>query len=437
MGIFFRNKSGGQSSALKESTREKKESGNRHHLESDLHKSIKNDELIIHYQPRVETLTGRIVSAEALVRWMHPTLGLIAPNEFIPLAEETGFVDKIGDWVLRKTCLSMQEWQKENISLVPISINISAQRFCNDDWKETITAILRETNIEPDLIELELTERKMIQNEEIVAEAIKYLRELGITITIDDFGTGYSSLSYINKFPIDTIKIDQFFTKQITESENVEVIIKSLMYMTNELNINTVAEGVESFEQLDFLRQLGCQEIQGYLFSKPVPKREFQLLLENPILEPTATTITKNRRKYFRISLPFPLRAQLTVAELRGREVNVGRTEVIIDDIGPGGLRFLSNMKFPARSDITYKFETTIMNQNISVTGKIIRIREVKGVHEYGLKFSLDEQERNGLVQLLNHFLIQLRNNPFVANTDMVKDDPFLYLKKMLNSKVS
>ncbi|WP_053351201.1 putative bifunctional diguanylate cyclase/phosphodiesterase [Ornithinibacillus contaminans] len=255
-------------------------------LEKDLRKSIANEQLVVHFQPRVDAVTGKIASAEALIRWMHPVRGLISPNEFIPLAEEIGFITEIGDWVIRQIGIYMKQWKDTGIELVPISINLSAQRFLKEDWKSTILEILTENEIDPSLIEFEITETTLIKYEKEVEEALNYLRDLGIRIALDDFGTGYSSLTYLYKFPIDTIKIDRSFIHQVTEKAEAAIIITSLISMVKGLGMNLVAEGVETKEQLAFLKQQKCHEIQGYVFSKPVPEQDFRSLLLTGILTP-------------------------------------------------------------------------------------------------------------------------------------------------------
>ncbi|SET06444.1 PAS domain S-box-containing protein/diguanylate cyclase (GGDEF) domain-containing protein [Oceanobacillus limi] len=406
----------------------------KYYLERDLRKSINNNELRIHFQPRVESSTGKIVSAEALIRWEHPVWGMVSPREFIPLAEETGFVNDIGDWVLKQSCLFLKEWTNENLPIIPISINISAQRFLKNDWKETIISILEETSTDPSLIEFEITETTIIQYEKPVEAALEYLREIGIRIALDDFGTGYSSLSYIHKFPISTVKIDQSFTRQITKSESVEVILKSLILMTKGLNLNVVAEGVETIEQLAFLKEQECQEIQGYLYSKPVPEEEFRTLLHQQILKVSfedQLTQQKNRRKHFRIPLTFPIKAEMTLSLLHGEKVQVGTTEILIEDIGPGGLRFLSNIHLPVRTDIFYNFETTILGNLIQLNGKIAWKEEVKGIYEYGVELTIDSQAREKLIKILNDFQDQLRQHPVVPNSNIFREDRFTYLKQL------
>jgi EAL domain-containing protein (putative c-di-GMP-specific phosphodiesterase class I) len=228
-----------------------------------------------------------MVSAEALIRWQHPKYGIISPNDFIPLAEENGLILEIGDWVLQKVCYYFQKWKQNNIPIVPISINLSAQRFLKNDLIATIHDTIKKTQVDPANLEIEITESTLIQHEEIVNATLESLKDDGIQVALDDFGTGYSSLTYLKKFPIDTIKIDQSFIMNIGKSQSDEIIIKSIIFLSKGLNKRVVAEGVETREQLLFLQQQGCDEIQGYYFSKPVSSKEFQAFLTKPVLNPS------------------------------------------------------------------------------------------------------------------------------------------------------
>lgn len=186
-----------------------------YNLEKDLYKAIDNNQLILHFQPRVEAPTGKMVSAEALIRWEHPEWGLVSPGEFIPLAEESGLIIEIGDWVFKQVCHHLKEWKQNNLNVVPISINISAQRFLTSDWITILNDTLKATDMDPTLLEIEITETTLIRHEKEISSAIHYLKQLGIKVALDDFGTGYSSLSYLTRYPIDTIKIDQSFIKNV------------------------------------------------------------------------------------------------------------------------------------------------------------------------------------------------------------------------------
>ncbi|MFC7687005.1 EAL domain-containing protein [Ureibacillus sp. GCM10028918] len=407
-------------------------------LERDLRKSIVNNELVLHFQPRVDVKTGKLLSAEALIRWQHPVWGLVSPGEFIPIAEESGFINEISDWVFKEVCRSIHNWKKEKLQVVPISINIPSQRLLKSDWVTLILSILNEYDIEASLIEFEITETTLIQHEKEVEFAIQFLKELGIKIALDDFCTGFSSMAHITEFSIDTIKIDRTFIQHIKKDKKVEIIIKSLIFMAKGLNMNIVAEGVETVEQLEFLRLQECNEVQGYLFSEAVPKDKFQLFLEVAFLKPKNHDNDQEqveRRLFYRIDLLLPLRSKMTLTSFQGRSVKLGKTEVVIDNIGPGGLKITSNMKLPVRPDVVYQFETTLLNQGVGVNGNIVWKNEVKdGFFEYGVKFSINEKERDQLLKILDIFRAEFKNNQVVSECDFVHGDKYYYLKKIVNS---
>nr|WP_277398401.1 EAL domain-containing protein [Neobacillus citreus] len=242
-------------------------------------KAIQEEQFILHYQPKVDPKTRKIKGAEALIRWNHPERGILPPDHFIPLAEETNLIIDLGDWVIGEVCKQIKQWLDGGNTIVPISINISAKRFLKDDLVSKLQMILAETNIDPKWLEFEITETSLIQNEIKVLATINALKESGIAISLDDFGTGYSSINYLKKFKVDFLKIDRSFINAIHSSFDDEAIIKSILYLAQELKIKVVAEGVETEEQLDFLLKHKCSLIQGYLFSKPVDVAAFSQLL--------------------------------------------------------------------------------------------------------------------------------------------------------------
>ncbi|MEC1522494.1 EAL domain-containing protein [Neobacillus niacini] len=244
-------------------------------MQNDLRKAIERNEFSLVYQPKIEIETGTVKSVEALLRWNHPRWGTISPVEFIPLAEETGQIVEIGDWVLRSACEQSKAWEMAGYSPIPISVNFSAQQFLQKELIENIQHILNESKVRPELLEVEITESVLLGNGEIITKTLNQLREMGIKISIDDFGTGYSSLSYLNRLPLDTLKIDRSFTKRISsESSKGKSLISAIISLAKGLNVTVVAEGVETEEQLKFLKQNNCQEAQGYLFSPPVSPEE-------------------------------------------------------------------------------------------------------------------------------------------------------------------
>ncbi len=251
----------------------------RHVIESHLRHALERQEFVLHYQPQVDIKTGHIVGAEALVRWNHPVAGLISPAKFIPVAEESGLIIPLGEWILNEACRQNLEWQNAGLPPVSIAVNLSAAQFRQQNLCRLINDTLNKTGLEPHYLELELTEGLVMSNTNSAVEALNCFKEMGVRISIDDFGTGYSSLSYLKHFPIDYLKIDQSFVRDITTNPDDAAITTAIINMAQGLNLRTIAEGVETAEQLTFLRLHSCDVVQGYYFSKPVPAAEFAEIL--------------------------------------------------------------------------------------------------------------------------------------------------------------
>ncbi|MDD5177045.1 MAG: EAL domain-containing protein [Sterolibacterium sp.] len=245
-------------------------------LESDLRRAIDNNELFVCYQPQIDLIHRRIVGMEALIRWQHPQRGLISPTQFIPLAEETGLIIPIGIWVLRTACAQAKSWQDAGLPQIKLSVNLSARQFMQRDLADSIRQALEETGFSAEHLELELTESLIMHNAELFISTLRVLKDIGIELAIDDFGTGYSSLSYLKRFPIDRLKIDQSFVRDIVVDTDSASISQAIITLGHSLGLRVIAEGVETLEQLDFLHANSCDEIQGYYFSRPLPPQEFQ-----------------------------------------------------------------------------------------------------------------------------------------------------------------
>ncbi len=246
-------------------------------LDNDLRRALDNGEFFLCYQPQIDLVSQRIVGMEALIRWQHPQRGLISPVEFIPIAEEVGLIVPIGGWVLRTACAQARAWQDAGLPRIKLSVNLSARQFMQPDLAASIRLILAETGFSAAHLELELTESLIMHNAELFIATLRSLKEIGVELAIDDFGTGFSSLSYLKRFPIDRLKIDQSFVRDIVTDTDSAAISQAVITLGHSLGLKVIAEGVETLEQHDFLHTNRCDEIQGYYFSKPLPAAEFQI----------------------------------------------------------------------------------------------------------------------------------------------------------------
>lgn len=254
-------------------------SSDRLSLQSSLSHALEREELQVYYQPQVDLHSGQIIGAEALVRWRHPERGLVSPDKFIPIAEETGLIVPIGEWVLWTACKQTKIWQTSGFPALRVAVNLSSRQFSQIDLRKQLVQILLDTSLDPKYVELELTESMLVQNTEVAIRRLNALKSLGVQIAIDDFGTGYSSLSYLQQFPFDILKIDRCFIQDITDDPSKAAITKAIIEMAKTLELKLIAEGVETKSELSFVRQNKCDVMQGYLFSRPVPEQEFEELL--------------------------------------------------------------------------------------------------------------------------------------------------------------
>ncbi len=248
-------------------------------LESNLRGALERNEFIVHYQPQVDTQSFQLVGMEALVRWQHPSLGLLYPSEFIALAEDSGLIIQLGDWILRTACAQSMSWQDAGLAPMRLSVNFSARQFQQPTFISSVAAILQETNLDPRWLELELTESSIMKDPEQAIEKLHELKLMGIRVAIDDFGTGYSSLNYLKRFPIDTLKIDKSFVSDVCKDPHDTAIVRAIITLGHALDLTVVAEGVETQEQLQYLSSLDCDVLQGFLFSKALSATAFEELL--------------------------------------------------------------------------------------------------------------------------------------------------------------
>lgn len=251
-------------------------------MENSMRRALERNEFIVHFQPQVDLETKRVVGAEALVRWQHPDLGLVFPTEFIGLAEDTGLIVPLGEWVLKEACRQNKAWQAKGLPPITVAVNLSARQFLQKGLSTRVGDILKETGLDPQWLGLEITESVALKDADFTLASLHDLRSMGLRLALDDFGTGYSSLSYLKRFPIQTIKIDQSFVRDLATDPNDAAIAAAVMALARSLKLTVVAEGVETEEQLEFLRSQGCRYVQGYLMSHPLPTDEFERFLAQP-----------------------------------------------------------------------------------------------------------------------------------------------------------
>jgi EAL domain-containing protein (putative c-di-GMP-specific phosphodiesterase class I) len=243
-------------------------------IEAALRRALKNQEFVLYFQPRVSAATGRATGAEALLRWRHPEWGVVEPARFVPLLEETGMVVPVGAWVLAEACRHAKAWQDAGLPPLRVSVNLSSRQFRSETLFDSVTEALRASRLQPQLLELELTESLLVENVEHAMGVMGKLKAIGTAISIDDFGTGYSSLGYLKRFPIDSLKIDKSFVRDIATSPKDAAIVKAISALARSLGIGLIAEGVEEAWQAEFLRGRHCTEMQGFLFSRAVPPEQ-------------------------------------------------------------------------------------------------------------------------------------------------------------------
>lgn len=270
-------------------------------LESDLHEALSKQQFELYYQPKVDALTGKVNSAEALIRWRHPERGLVQPDHFIPLSEECGLIVAIGEWVVHEACRQAKAWQLQGLPPLRVAVNVAASQFRQGDLLAVIRHALDTAGLEPRYLELELTESAVMTNPEESAGILEQLSRMGVLVSVDDFGTGYSSMSYLRRFPIDKLKIDRGFVRDLLTQGDDASIVQAIISLAHSLRLKVVAEGVETGDQLNFLKSMGCDQYQGYHFSPPVSAAEFAELIAKqsseqvPMSTPTSWEIEATR----------------------------------------------------------------------------------------------------------------------------------------------
>ncbi|MCX6006822.1 MAG: EAL domain-containing protein, partial [Chloroflexi bacterium] len=252
-------------------------------IETNLRFALERNELFLHYQAKLDFKTGAITGVEALLRWQNPFLGSVTPTQFIPVAEEAGLIVPIGRWVLRTACSQNVAWQRQGLPAVCMAVNLSLKQFTDNNLLDDIGAALKDSGMAPDLLELEITESIVMHNSTHIIDTLSKIKNMGVRLAIDDFGTGYSSLAQIKRFPIDTLKVDRSFIRNIPKDIEDNAITEAIIAMGKTLSLTVIAEGVETQEQMDFLKKHACDQIQGYYFSRPIPPDQFADLLHDHV----------------------------------------------------------------------------------------------------------------------------------------------------------
>ena len=290
-----------------------------------------------------------------------------------------------------------------------------------------VLRILQETDVNPKCLEIEITEQGILYDYEMITQKMKILRNVGISFAIDDFGTGYSSLKTLNQLKFDSVKIDRSFIKDIWRNEGSLQITKAIIQLAHNLNIKVVAEGVEDYHQFSILKEQNCDYIQGYLFSRPVAPLEFEkLMIDNPPVSEKLRLISKqsneNRRKYFRILFKYPLIGSMTVHLFNNKPVQIGNSPILIEDIGPGGLCYVTKIKFPINEGFVLGVETKILDTQLAFQGHNVWCKEVDdGLYQYGFEFNIEETDRTHLLRLLNQFQIKYKKDVFLPSCSFIK----------------
>lgn len=405
---------------------------NRFILTNNLRHAIERNEFVIEYQPKINPRNNKIIGAEALIRWNHASKGMLYPKDFLGLVEEIGLMIPLGQWILQQVCSQIKLWEKDGLASIRISVNFSEAQLLHADFCSMLTNILQETDVDARFLEIEVTEGGIKDNEEKMIFILENIKELGVHIAMDDFGTGYSSLSKLRNFSVDTLKLSPAFIKDISVNPEGLKILSAVIKLAHGLKMEVTAGGVEKLEQLSILTKLNCDGVQGYLFSKPVLHDKLKKLLKLRKCYPKSNEDIDddfdNRRDFFRITFKKPLGADMSIFKISGKKVSAGSTEVVVFDIGAGGLRFLSDVKLPVKSDIVLVFETEILDEELNLYGNVVWMKHYEDeIFEYGLEFVFDEKHREAMFKLLNQLQFNIKNKRGVDNYRVVKR---VYIKK-------
>ncbi len=407
-------------------------------LASHIHDALGLGEFEVWFQPKINIQTMQLDGAESLLRWKHPDWGIIHAGEFIPIIQEVGMLSEVSVWAFTTLCQTMDSWRKKGLKVPMISFNLPGSALIQVDLEENIHRIASQYHIPPSTIMFEITETEKIQDEASAIRTMQALRKQGYLLSLDDFGSGYSGLNYLRQFPVDEVKFDRHFLKEIVNDSLTRMIIQSSVLLSHSLNMRVVAEGIETEEQLAAARSLNVEVGQGYLWSPAVPMVEFERIIADPeewflrIQTPATIYTGPNRREFFRIVVEPGMMGQLSLYELKGKRVQSGVTQVVVINIGPGGLSFLSTLRLPAKNDVRMKMVLKLSDQYHPYIGHVVWLKEYgKGIIQYGFQFELEELEREKLISLLNQLAIHQRNAVLsTTGYDLIQSDIYRFFSK-------
>ncbi|QUW21593.1 EAL domain-containing protein [Sporosarcina sp. Marseille-Q4063] len=398
-------------------------------LRNELQQALENNQFVIYYQPIINVSTKEIDSVEALLRWNHPDWGIVPPNEFIPFAEESGAIIQIGEWVLNNVCRRVSSWHKAGYP-IRASVNLSIVQFLQPDLVKMIDCILEENDLDSKWLTIEITESTTIEQEEKMFDKLNQLRKLGVQIALDDFGTGYASFNKLIEIKPSILKLDSALIQGIPTEKVSTEIVTSIIQLAHRLSIKVVAEGVETVEQERFVADLACDWVQGYLYSKAVPPRKFFKMLEGQLGITSENNMNQEKSKNFIIEFQYPLEAMMTIAELNGRKVQLGNKKVLLENIEPDRLCFLSTVKLPVGTEMLLKFQMKIMGEQLTLFGKIVCGSEQEYIHQYEVKLIIEEKNRDFLIKQLDKLYLELNNESLITGHSFITESPSDYFKK-------
>jgi FOG: EAL domain len=407
-------------------------------LRSDFIKAIYQSQFEIFYQPIVTLKETKILVAEALIRWNHPVWGLVSPDEFIYLSEETGSIIEMEKWMLNEVCQSCNKTLNEGFPKQNVMVNFSSIQFYEKSFALTIKEILTKFSLDPKFLIVKVTEDLLLDDSENIRNNLKELRSMGIKIALNDPNFSFIGLQNFN---IDILILDGSFLNNVLTVTASASIVQSIIELTRQLNIKLVAVGIDNWEQKAFLEKLNCYAGQGDFYSKPLPKDEYKTILKTGISDPepllpqnTYAQLVDERRNYFRLFFNRYVRADLAILQIKDKQMGVGNTKVLIQDIGPGGLCFISNIQFPIEQGFTLQFETSLLNNKIKVYGNPMHMKKFNNhLYQYGVKFSINEDERDELTKILFEIQTIVKRNTIFEDSSFTFDSPSVYFKGLAN----